>query len=192
MRAVLLDGSLVGDAAGARVADEMFRALRAAGYDVERLVARELDVRACAGCFGCWTKHPGECVIDDDARDVAAKVIAAEVYAVVGPVRFGTYDWRMKRAMDRMIGLLLPFFTMVRGEVHHVQRYPRHPALVAIGTVERHDVPTERTFETLVERNAVNLHAPAHAVSVIAAEDDAAGAVRAALDAIGVRTGVAA
>ena len=63
--------------------------LAARGYRVERLALRDLDIRACTGCFGCWTRTPGECVIDDDARRVAELVINSDVTAVVTPVSFG-------------------------------------------------------------------------------------------------------
>lgn len=28
-----------------------------------------LRIANCVGCFGCWTKTPGRCVIRDDAAD---------------------------------------------------------------------------------------------------------------------------
>ena len=38
------------------------------GWSVETVVLREKD-RWCTGCFGCWTKTPGTCVIDDFGID---------------------------------------------------------------------------------------------------------------------------
>ena len=124
-----------GDARTTRAADALAAALRRRGHDVERLVVRDLAVKPCTGCFGCWVSRPGECVIDDDARSIAEKAIASDVFAIVSPVTFGSYGSLAKGVLDRMICLVLPHFTMIDGEVHHKPRYSRYPALLALGTL---------------------------------------------------------
>ena len=37
------------------------------GSDVKIVDLSRLQIRPCIGCFGCWTKTPGKCVIRDDA-----------------------------------------------------------------------------------------------------------------------------
>lgn len=191
MKALVLDGSPAGDALTCAAADAMVGALAEAGYAVDRAVVRGMNVRSCMGCFGCWTRRPGECVIDDDARRVAASMVASDVYAVVTPVRFGTYGSLAKRVMDRMICVLLPFFTVVDGEVHHVPRYPRLPAFVAFGTLRASDPGGEATFRRLVARNAINMYSPSHAVVMTTEGGDCAAAAREAIERV-TRTEVAA
>ena len=41
--------------------------LERTGHEVKRLTLRQMDVRSCTGCFSCWLKTPGECIITDDA-----------------------------------------------------------------------------------------------------------------------------
>lgn len=133
---------------------------------------RALALRPCNGCFGCWTARPGECLIDDDARTLAARVIAADVVAVAGPVRFGSWGSLAKVAFDRIIGLLLPHFTRVDGEIHHQRRYARYPRRISLGVVGARDAESEELFRHVMARNAINLHAPAHAAGVIPGDRD--------------------
>lgn len=171
MRIVLLDASEADDARTRHAADVLADSLASCGADVERIVVRELEVRACTGCFGCWTKSPGECVIGDDARSVAERAIAADAFAIVTPIAFGSYGWRAKSVLDRLICLVLPHFTMIEGEVHHRPRYPRYPHLLALGTLRKESPEQAALFARLVERNAVNLHNPTHAVAVVVADE---------------------
>ena len=38
-----------------------------------------LQIKNCMGCFGCWTKTPGKCVIRDDAVKVYPLIAACEI-----------------------------------------------------------------------------------------------------------------
>ena len=35
--------------------------LESSGHEVTTFTIRDLDIRYCIGCFGCWVKTPGEC-----------------------------------------------------------------------------------------------------------------------------------
>ncbi len=155
----------------------MLDALSARGIAADRMVARDLRVAPCTGCFGCWTRTPGQCVIDDDARAVAAKVVGSDLYVVVTPVSFGSVGSLAKSVSDRLICLVLPHFKMIDGEVHHQPRYDRYPRYVALGTLPAPDPAQEALFRTLAERNAINLHNPASAAGVVAGEQDAAAII---------------
>lgn len=170
MKALLLDGSHLGDPLTQRAAKGSAAALRARGYEVQSLALGEADVAACRGCFGCWTKTPGTCTTDDVARDIAARWIASDLVAFVTPVTFGGYSSELKKALDRMICLISPKFGRVDGEVHHQRRYDRYPRLVAVGTLPSPDTEAEATFKTLVRRNAINMHSHGHAAAVVSGE----------------------
>jgi multimeric flavodoxin WrbA len=191
MNAVLLDGSPAGDERSTRAADSLERELQSRGYEVRRFVVRDLDIRTCTGCFGCWLKTPGECVItNDDAHTIAAAVMPADVFAIVCPAAFGTYGSLAKRVLDRLICQVLPYFRFVDGEVHHSQRYAHQPSIVARGTLAEPDADDSQLFIELVGRHAINMDAPSHAARVIADDSPADGAAAALLDTAGVRAGV--
>ena len=56
----------------------------------------QLNIKNCIGCFGCWTKTPGKCVIRDDATKVYPLIAKSENIIYVSRVKFGTYDAIMK------------------------------------------------------------------------------------------------
>ena len=96
-------------------------------------------------------------------------MIGSDVLVLLTPVTFGGYSSEIKKAMDRSICMVSPFFRRVDGEVHHKLRYRRYPALAAVGVLHEPDEEQERIFGTLVERNALNFASPATAVCVLPA-----------------------
>jgi len=168
MKAIVLNGTENGDNALDTVYEILFSELKGMGWEVEPLILHDAKIASCQGCFGCWIKTPGICVIDDTGRDVARAVIQSDLVILLTPVTFGGYSSELKKAVDRLIPLLSPFFMKIEGEIHHKPRYERYPCLVGLGVLPRPDEESERLFETLVSRNALNFHSPAHAGSVVA------------------------
>lgn len=166
MKALILDGTRSEERFSDDVQQALIRRLAAAGCEVESMTLRDMEVRHCVGCFGCWVQTPGECMIDDPARAVAQAFIASDVVVFFTPVTFGGYSSELKKALDRIICLLSPLFKRIDGEVHHEPRYRRYPRLLAVGFQPRPDRESEEIFTTLVDRNAINMHAPEHAAVV--------------------------
>ncbi len=55
----------------------------------------------------------------------------------------------------------------IRGEIHHKPRYKKYPRLLAIGVAPLEDKECQEIFTTLLERNAINFHAPAWDATVL-------------------------
>jgi hypothetical protein len=173
MNALVLDASPSADHPASRAASALETALRERGSTVVRLRLADFDLAPCNGCFGCWTTRPGECLIGDDARGLAARVVAADAVAMAGPVEFGAWGSLAKSALDRLICLVLPHFTTIDGEMHHHRRYARYPRWIALGTLPAPNPSAEAIFRRVIDRNTINLHAPAHATGVLVGEADA-------------------
>jgi multimeric flavodoxin WrbA len=117
-----------------------------------------MDIKPCRGCFSCWIKTPGRCVIEaDDQEAILRATAASDLIIWLTPITFGGYAPELKKALDRIIPILLPFFTKVHGETHHPLRYPRRRRLLVIGTQKQQDADSENVFRRLVTRNALNM-----------------------------------
>jgi multimeric flavodoxin WrbA len=162
MKALILNGGRTGESTMDFIQETAVHALSSGGWSVETVLLREKKIAWCTGCFGCWTKTPGICVIDDFGRELAGKAVQCDLMIYLSPVTFGGYSSELKKAIDRFAcPMLLPFFTKIDGEIHHKSRYKPLPDIMGIGILPRPEEESERIFASLVERNAVNLHSPA-------------------------------
>jgi multimeric flavodoxin WrbA len=180
MRAVILHGGTAHSPELEALHDEITAALRNIGWETQTLRLAEMTIRPCVGCFGCWLKTPGECLMDDDGRVTARAQATADARIVLTPVSFGGYSGLVKRAMDRMIPTISPLFKMVHGEIHHQLRYPNPTSWFAVGWLPQPDAARTALFQQLIARNALNGHSP-HSGAVTFTPDDAPAARQAAL-----------
>ena len=171
MKAVIFDGAKEGDLTIKAIEKSIADQLTENGWEVEPIELRNTQIAACLGCFGCWVKTPGTCVINDDGRETTRKAIQSDLMVWLTPVTFGGYSSELKKALDRIIPILLPYFQSYQGQIHHKMRYQKYPKLLVIG-VQESGVDYEETFMALAERNSINFRPPAHAVSVFQRDKD--------------------
>ncbi len=113
-------------------------------------------VKHCVGCFGCWIKTPGKCVITDRCADTPTILGACRELILISRCVYGGYSPEVKAVIDRSIGNSLPFFHIVHGEMHHPRRYDNALTLTVhfYGSMDE----KERDLATrLVEANHRNL-----------------------------------
>ena len=124
--------------------------------DVVSFDLSHMKIAPCVGCFGCWTRTPGKCVIRDDAVRVYPRLAESDTAIYVSRVRYGGYDMVMKTMLERAIPVQQAFIRLLDGETHHVQRavVPKKATIVAYGVRDREE---EDLFRRLVARNAKNM-----------------------------------
>lgn len=167
MRVLILNGALGPDLLLDDLTARLAADFEARDASVETSVLRDIPVAYCQGCFECWTKTPGLCKIEDAGRDLAREFVSADVVVLLTPVPFGGYSSECKKMLDRSIGMLLPFFRRIDGEVHHLPRYAYPPAFGVMAVLDGPDAELETTIRALVTRNAINFASPTHAVGVV-------------------------
>lgn len=141
-----------------RHVDGLARSLSARA-EVASLVLRDLNIKYCTGCWGCWVKTPGECTARDDSAAVCREFIRADLIVFASPVRMGFTSALLKKAVDKLIPLLHPYFYLAAGEYHHLKRYPRYPQHALV--MEKHagvDDEDVAIIRGCYERLALNFH----------------------------------
>ncbi len=117
----------------------------------------EYDLKNCIGCFGCWVKTPGLCVIRDKSEEINREFINSDFVIYVGRITYGSYSVTLKRSLDRLIPNISPFFKIINNEVHHKPRYKKYPELIHVGYCSNITEDERDTFKNLVKANTVNL-----------------------------------
>ena len=129
------------------------------------------QIKPCIGCFGCWIKTPGECVLKDSGRDILKDFIQTDLTIIIGSMVFGNYSFPIKTAIDRFIPNDVFFFTQYKGETHHVKRYETRPYILFIGIQDELNKAEKDTFLKLCSKNATNLCANKHSVLAFHSSD---------------------
>jgi len=167
MKAIILNGARNNE----KILDDVHKIVSAKlsdlNWDVKPFILRELNITHCVGCFECWVKTPGICRFKDDGPQIAEEWIKSDLVIYITPVVFGGYSSELKKALDRIICLIAPFFMKIDGETHHKPRYEKYPSLMGIGVLPQSDPDSEKIFKTLVYRNSLNFHSPFHIGGVV-------------------------
>ena len=138
----------------------------------EDILVNVCDIhRYCIGCFGCWLKTPGKCIIKDGFEDMGQRLSQVNEFILISKATFGSYSSAVKNVLDRSISYVLPFFEIRNGEMHHGERY--HNALTISALFYGDMSETEmQTAQNLVRANAVNLNAALGKVHFVEGMED--------------------
>ncbi|MBN1267898.1 MAG: flavodoxin family protein [Anaerolineales bacterium] len=136
---------------------ELSNELSSSGHNVAILPLRELDIKFCTGCFGCWIETPGECVVKDDSASVCRQMINSDLVLWASPIIMGFPSALLKKMVDKSICLIHPYFSIVKGEYHHKARYNHYPLCGVIwemsGNTENRDI---QIVNDIFNRTALN------------------------------------
>jgi multimeric flavodoxin WrbA len=177
MKAIILNGMAAGDDVLASIQDTLTGQLERQRWEVTTFVLHEIEIQPCQGCFGCWLRTPGRCVLHD-TDEIAQAWVESDLMVCLSPVTFGGYSSHLKKALDHMIFFALPFFQQIDGETHHQFRYDHNPRLLVLGTQPAPDEESAAIFRRLVERNATNMGNPQWAVGIVAHDQNQAAIQR--------------
>lgn len=123
----------------------------------ETKIGRE-DLTFCMGCFGCWVKKPGECVIGDAISQINRSMMNSDVVIYLSPVVFGQFSANIKNAVDRWLPNMLPFFeTRPDGSTMHPPRYDDYPKQIMIGYGDALDPDDAQLFTDITKKHRTSV-----------------------------------
>ncbi len=128
------------------------------GHSVKSFTLRDMDIKYCTGCFGCWVKTPGECVVKDDGGTLIRAFVHADLAVFATPIVMGHVSALLKKTHDKLLPIFLPYFTTIEGEIHHPLRYGRSPDMAVIADRNGADDEDMTLVERAYRRLSLNLH----------------------------------
>jgi multimeric flavodoxin WrbA len=132
--------------------------LESRGHILTQVDLRDLDLRYCIGCFGCWVKTPGVCSTQDDSCQMRRAVIHSDFTLWAAPMQMGFPSALLKMALDKSIPLIHPYIVLDHGEAHHRPRYDHYPRLGLLVAPEADTDAADLDFVSdIFSRTAINM-----------------------------------
>ncbi len=107
MKILVLNGSPKAKSDTFRLTDAFLKGMnRNGGHEVHIVHVREKRIAPCRGCFGCWRRMDGHCVIQDDQNAVLDLYREADVIIWSFPLYCYGMPSPLKAVLDRTIPLV--------------------------------------------------------------------------------------
>ena len=147
MNFTAFNGSPAGkNSATARIIDAFLAGAARAGAQTAAYQLAEYQINQCQGCFACWFKTPGCCVMQDDMPELMQAYLAADVVCFCSPV----FSWNMtallKNFVDRLVPLKSPQIIEQNNKFDMRDTEPRQQKYVAISNC---GFPGENNFSII-------------------------------------------
>lgn len=124
----------------------------------------EQSINACVGCWNCWLKTPGRCVMKDQMVDSYPDYINSDTVVLLMDTAQGFINHQAKAFLDRSIPHYNPYIKVVDGECHHVTRYKKYPDLVFYFDKADLTIQEEQVIEDYLYRAAYQFESKAYRI----------------------------
>lgn len=149
------------------VEEENFKELLPSTTDNVIIVSDDGTVHNCIGCFGCWIKTPGACVIRDKYGDMGECLSKCHEVIIISKCFYGGFSPFIKKVMDRGISYNHPYFVIRSGEMHHRRRYDNHFDLKVWFYGDNITEQEKQTAEKLIQANGINMDCSVQKISFV-------------------------
>ena len=133
------------------------------------------SIHNCIGCFGCWVKTPGKCVIHDGYEGAGIDMSKCMELILVSRCCYGSVSPFVKTVQDRAISYLHPNFVIRKGEMHHKRRYDNVIQLSAYFYGNSISETEKETARNLIYANADNYDAVVKVINFYGAINELEG-----------------
>lgn len=127
-----------------------------------KIISNNGKIKGCIGCFCCWTKTPGVCILKDEYNNIGEILSKANEVIIISKCIYGSYSPFVKNILDRSIPYLLPFFKIQNNEIHHKIRYKNRFNLKVYFYGENITEEEKDTAKKLIKANKLNINFDKH------------------------------
>jgi len=113
---------------------EFLKGARSQGAETETIYLKEKEIHSCVGCYTCWAKTPGTCVIKDDMPEILEKVKGCDILVYATPLYNYNMTSLLKAFQERLLPLLDPHLIKSGETYRHPQRYEVKRKMILIST----------------------------------------------------------
>lgn len=131
------------------------------------IISDDDTIHHCIGCFGCWIKTPGACIIRDKYGDMGEYLSKCQEVILISKCCYGGFSPFVKNVLDRSISYIHPYFVIRNGEMHHRRRYKNHIDMRVWFYGENITEKEKQTSEKLVKANSINLDCHVSSISFV-------------------------
>ncbi|MDL2300283.1 NAD(P)H-dependent oxidoreductase [Clostridiaceae bacterium OttesenSCG-928-D20] len=122
MNVLVINGSPKGGKSNTMCLTNAF--LKGAGFENAEIInVCSADIKSCLGCFSCWNKTPGKCIINDEMSGILEKIIASDIIIWSFPLYYFSVPGGLKNLIDRQLPMSLPFMSAENESGGHPARY---------------------------------------------------------------------
>lgn len=118
-----------------KILEALLAGMKNADAQTEIIHLTDYKIGHCHGCFTCWTKTPGKCIIKDDMEGLLQKFINADLVIFGTPLYTFTTSGLMKDFLDRLLPTREPFLVECKttpGLTKHPARYDKPKKMLLV------------------------------------------------------------
>lgn len=143
----VFNGSPAGENSSTNIIGAAFlKGASQAGAEIENIFLKDYHILQCQGCFSCWFKTPGTCILSDDMGQLLKHYKESDLVCFATPI----YTWNMtallKNFIDRLVPLKSPIIAEDQGNFDLKNSDLKEQKFIVLSNC---GFPGERNFDVL-------------------------------------------